>query len=246
MAKFLTLEGLSHFLTKIRGIFVGAASDTTKGHVVTFGDDGKTIIDSGFTIGKSVPANADFTAHTAFTTTTSGIVPAPTAANSGKFLKGDGTWGTPANTTYTAATASKDGLMTSADFTKLSGIEADADVNVIESIKVNNTALSVTGKAVNIDLSSYATSASVESTYAKKSDITNIYKYKGTKASYSALPTSGNAVGDVWNIEGADDAHGIAAGDNVAWNGTAWDNFRGTLSVPEITEAEIDSLFTAA
>ncbi len=246
MAKFLTIEGLSYFLTKIKGIFVGAASGTTKGHVVTFGDDGKTITDSGFTLGKSVPANADFTAHTAFTATANGVVPAPTAANTGKFLKGDGTWATPANTTYTAATASKDGLMSSADFTKLNGIEADADVNVIESVKVNNTALSVTGKAVNIDLSSYATAANIEATYAKKTDISGVYKYKGTKTTYSALPTSGNKSGDVWNIEAADDAHGVKAGDNVAWNGTGWDNLSGILEVPEISTDDIDALFTSA
>ncbi len=245
MAKFLTLDGLSYFLSKIKGIFVGAASDTTKGHVVTFGDDGKTITDSGFTIGKSVPANADFTAHTAFTTTANGVVPAPTAANTGKFLKGDGTWAVPANTTYSAATASKDGLMTSADFSKLSGIEADADVNVIESVKVNNTALSVTGKSVNIDLSGYAKTASIEGTYAKKTDISGVYKYKGTKESYSALPTTGNVTGDVWNITAADETHDIKAGDNVAWDGTKWDNLSGVFVVPGITNSDIDGLFTA-
>lgn len=245
MAKFLTLDGLSYFLTKIRGIFVGAATGTTKGHVVTFGDDGKTITDSGFTIGKSVPANADFTAHTAFTTTANGVVPAPTASNTGKFLKGDGTWATPTNTTYTAATASKDGLMTSADFTKLGGIEAGADVNVIESVKVNNKAVTITDKSVNIDLSSYATSSAVAETYAKKTDISGVYKYKGTKETYSALPTTGNTTGDVWNIAAADEANNIKAGDNVAWDGTKWDNLSGVLVVPAIENSDIDALFAA-
>lgn len=45
----------------------------------------------------------------------SGFVPAPAAGNQGKFLAGDGTWKTPTNTTYTAATQSKSGLMSAAD-----------------------------------------------------------------------------------------------------------------------------------
>lgn len=39
----------------------GLASGTTNGHVVVFGNDGYTIADSGFTLGKSVPADAVFT-----------------------------------------------------------------------------------------------------------------------------------------------------------------------------------------
>ena len=45
---------------------------------------------------------------------------------------------------------------TTAEKTKLAGIASSAQVNVIESVKVNGSALSVANKAVNIDLSSYA------------------------------------------------------------------------------------------
>lgn len=54
------------------------------------------------------------------------------------------------------ATAEKDGLMSKEDFVKLTNIEANAQVNKIESIKVNDVALNITEKAVNIDLSNYA------------------------------------------------------------------------------------------
>lgn len=67
--------------------------------------------------------------------------------------------------------------------------------------------------------------------YAKKSDISTVYKYKGTKTKFSELTTSGNTIGDVWNITNADAEHGIKAGDNVAWNGTAWDNLSGTVDL---------------
>ena len=52
--------------------------------------------DSGFTIGKSVPANAIFTdtKYSKFSVNADGLVPKPTASDTAKFLKGDGTWGT--------------------------------------------------------------------------------------------------------------------------------------------------------
>lgn len=49
--------------------------------------------------------------------------------------------------------------MSAEDKSKLDGIAAGAQVNVLESVKVNGTALSVSEKSVNIDLSPYAKSA---------------------------------------------------------------------------------------
>ena len=63
------------------------------------------------------------------------------------------------NVIFSAATQSAAGVMSSSDKSKLDGIAAGAQVNVIESVKVNGTALSVSGKSVNIDLSPYAKSA---------------------------------------------------------------------------------------
>lgn len=77
----------------------GLASGTTDGHVMAFGTDGYTPKDTGFTIGKSVPADAKFTdtTYAPFKGATEaaggqGLVPAPQAADKAKFLKGDGTW----------------------------------------------------------------------------------------------------------------------------------------------------------
>ena len=110
---------------------------------------------------------------------------------------------------------------TATDKTKLDGVETGAQANVIESVSVDGTALTVTSKGVNIDLSAYAKSA----------DISTVYKYKGTVATYSALPTADQVVGDVYNVEAADATNGINAGDNVAWNGTAWDNLSGIVDL---------------
>lgn len=44
-----------------------------------------------------------------------GLVPAPSAGAQGKYLRGDGTWATPPNTTYAVANESTNGLMAAAD-----------------------------------------------------------------------------------------------------------------------------------
>ncbi len=54
------------------------------------------------------------------------------------------------DTTYSAATTSANGLMSAADKTKLDGIDTGAEVNVIETVKVNGTAQAITSKAVDI------------------------------------------------------------------------------------------------
>lgn len=51
------------------------------------------------------------------------------------------------------------GFFKNEEKTKLAGIEVGAQVNKIESVKVNGTALDITEKAVNIDLSAYAKTA---------------------------------------------------------------------------------------
>lgn len=96
---------------------------------------------------------------------------------------------------------------------KLAAIAAGAQVNVIESVKVDGVAQTVTNKAINIDLSAFA----------KKTDIASAYNYKGSKATYSALPTTGNTVGDVWNVEDT--------GMNYAWTGSAWDALGGSVDL---------------
>lgn len=66
------------------------------------------------------------------------------------------------DTTYADATTSTHGLMSAADKTKLNGVSAGAQVNKIESVKVNGTALTIdSSKAVNVDLTAYAKSADV-------------------------------------------------------------------------------------
>lgn len=55
--------------------------------------------------------------------------------------------------TIPAATSSNDGYMTAAQASKLDGIEAGGEVNVLEAVKVSGTALAIdsTDKSVNIE-----------------------------------------------------------------------------------------------
>lgn len=58
----------------------------------------------------------------------SGLVPAPsTTAGTTKYLREDGTWTVPPNTTYSAATTSNAGLMSSSDKKKLDGVAEGAN-----------------------------------------------------------------------------------------------------------------------
>ena len=60
---------------------------------------------------------------------------------------------------------------TTEDKNKLTGVATGAEVNKIDAVKVNGTALEITDKAVNIDLSNYATKSTTLAGYG----ITNAY-----------------------------------------------------------------------
>ena len=77
--------------------------------------------------------------------------------------------------------------------------------------------------------------------------LTSAVKYRGSVASFSALPTSGQSVGDMYNIKaaGGTDANGTAvrAGDNVVWNGSGWDDQAGNVDLSNYyTKDEINGV----
>lgn len=69
---------------------------------------------------------------------------------------------------------------------------------------------------------------------ALRSDITAMYKYKGSVANHASLPAGGNQTGDVWNVE--------ETGMNYAWNGTEWDALGQVFDIQGISNAEIDTI----
>lgn len=151
--------------------------------------------------------------------------------------------------------------------TKVDGIAANAQVNVIESVSVNGTNLSVTNKNVNVtvptkvseltndknyltthqSLDNYPTKTELTTNHYTKTEIdtklTSAMTYKGSVDTYSKLPSSGNSVGDFYNV--------TDTGNNYAWDGTKWDEtgsvvdltpYMKTADLVEISNAEIDSI----
>ena len=89
------------------------------------GGDADTV--GGHTVEADVPENAVFTdtkpvvmkGASASAAGSAGYAPAPAAGDQAKYLRADGTWQTPPNTTYAEATQSKAGLMSAADKKKV-------------------------------------------------------------------------------------------------------------------------------
>lgn len=73
------------------------------------------------------------------------------------------------------------------------------------------------------------------STYALKTDITGLYKYKGSVNTVADLPSTGNTNGDVWDVK--------EDGMNYAWDGSKWDALGGTFTITAMTNEEIDDAF---
>ena len=154
--------------------------------------------------------------------------------------------------------------------TKLEEITSvGGEPNAIEVIKVNGVAEEIEPSDKSVDISvptkvsqlqndsGYQTAANVEQTltsknYATKSDISSVYKAKGSVETYAELPSSNQQIGDVYNVETADSAHNVKAGDNVVWTGDEWDVLSGTVDLsnyydmtnyPLCQNADIDEMF---
>lgn len=140
------------------------------------------------------------------------------------------------DTTYNDATQSEHGLMTATDKTKLDGLPTGTELENTYADK--SSYLKKTDATLTyVSKTSLSTELAV---YAKKSDITNMYVYKGSVADASKLPTTGQQVGWVYNIETASQYGG--AGMNVAWNGTAWDPLGEIFTITAITNEELDEI----
>ena len=102
----VTVDGTGH---------VSAVASVTKSDIAALG-----IPSSDTTYGLMKGATTDADGST-------GLVPAPSKGSNSRYLRSDGTWVTPPNTTYNDATTSSHGLMTAAMVSKLNGIASGAN-----------------------------------------------------------------------------------------------------------------------
>lgn len=199
MAKYLDENGLLYLWGKIKALFVAK-------------EDGKGLSTNDYTSAEKeklagIAKGANNYTHPGYTPRTAGFYKVTVDATGhisavDAVTKSDITGlGIPGqDTTYSPATSSADGLMSSGDKAKLDAF----------------------GSA---------------SSYALKTDLSSVYKYKGSKATYSALPSSGNTGGDVWNVE--------ADGMNYAWTGSGWDALGAAFDVVSISNSDIDSILAS-
>lgn len=80
--------------------------------------------------------------------------------------------------------------------------------------------------------------ADKSNTYTKEevdAKTSSVYKYKGSVPTYEDLPSTGQVIGDVWNVEND--------GSNYAWDGAIWDKLGGNIDLSNYyTKTENDTL----
>ena len=138
-----------------------------------------------------------------------------------------------------SATESAKGLMDPAQVTKLKGIAAGAQVNVIEKVIVDGIEGTISEKTATIT-GGFAKAADVytkSEVYTKEevnTKLSAVYEYKGSVENYSDLPTNAEK-GDVYNVTNGYNLH--PAGTNWVWDGTTWDALGGLVDLSEIETA---------
>ena len=103
------------------------------------------------------------------------------------------------------------------------GLVAETDARNALEEKVNANTVAIETKATKATtIAGYG----ITDAYTKAEvdgKLTSSMHYKGTKATVAALPTSGNTIGDVWNVS--------EDGSNYAWDGSSWDKLSGVVDL---------------
>ncbi len=171
-----------------------------------------------------------------------GLVPAPAAGTQGKYLRADGTWQTPPNTTYGAATASKAGLMSAADKVKMDGLHEVASSGSYNALKDKPTIPTNNNQLANG--AGYQTAAQVAQAVAnadhlKRSIVETLPAVASADAHTIYMVKTASATGDDKYIEwmAVDGAWEKIGDSNVDLT-----DYLRTDDMASITDAEIDAI----
>lgn len=113
-----------------------------------------------------------------------GLVPAPAAGNQTSFLRGDGTWATPPNTTYAVANESTNGLMAAADKKTMNRLIGVNTVTTLANLPISKRSITATLSA--------ATTLSVQSGMQVGEEL--MIRCVPSAAFTQAIPNSGDYV----------------------------------------------------
>ena len=143
-----------------------------------------------------------FKAATSSTAGGTGLVPAPAAGAQSKYLRGDGTWQTPPNTTYSVASVDDNGLMSATDKAKLDGIATGANKYTHPTFTSRNSGL----YKITVNGEGHVTAA----TAVSKTDITAL----GIPAQDTTYNNATTSADGLMSSEDKTKLNGIASGAN--------------------------------
>lgn len=127
---------------------------------------------------------ANMKAATASAAGAAGLVPAPAAGKQASFLRGDGTWATPPNTTYAVANESTNGLMAAADKKTMNRLIGVNTVTTLANLPISKRSITATLSA--------ATTLSVQSGMQVGEEL--MIRCVPSAAFTQAIPNSGDYV----------------------------------------------------
>ena len=215
-------------------------------------------------------ASAESASSSASIATTQASSASTSAANASKSATAASGSATNSASSATSASASASSAASSATSASASASSAASSASSASASATNAKAAMNTANTAASSASTSAANASTSASNAAKAEVaaktaqaeaekarndansavtklTGVMKYAGQVDNYSDLADVTKNKGDVWNIVNADPAHGIKAGDNVAWNGAGWDNLSGTVDLSIYAEkADYQKTITSA
>ena len=229
--------------TKLAGIATGANNYTLP--TASASVKGGIMVGSGLSITDGVLSAGAYTLPTAGSDTKGGVKIGSRLTMTGEVLSAD----VQSDNNFTNTLKSKlDGIaegannysLPTAAAGTLGGVKVGSGLSISSGVlsvsAISNASASAAGLMSAADFSKLAAFGAAN-TYALKTDITSMYRHKGSVSTVSALPSTGNTAGDVYNV--------TATGMNYVWTGEDWDALGEVFTITSITNGEIDTILAS-